>query len=130
MGAWDSRERPTEPLSFRITKTDMALLKKLVAAKGGDITGVERSIERRKFFQERRKELRKLLGHAKLKNGEIISINEATEKLRTNVIGPEDIEQWFLPEGVRDVLNSIEVDAIGEYPALGISFSLQRGNPR
>jgi hypothetical protein len=81
----------------------------------------ERSIERQKVFQERREEIRKLFGHAKLKNGEILSINEATERLRTNEIGPQDIEQWFLPEGVRDVVNSLgELDANAEYPALGI----------
>lgn len=32
-------ERPTEPISFRITKTDFALLEKLVEAKGGSVTG-------------------------------------------------------------------------------------------
>ncbi len=81
----------------------------------------ERSIERQKVFQERREELQRLFGHAKLKNGEIISINEATERLRTNEIRPQDIENWFMPEGVRDVLNSLgEVDAMAEYPALGI----------
>ncbi len=35
-------ERPTEPISFRISKTDFVLLEKLVALKGGSITGVFR----------------------------------------------------------------------------------------
>jgi hypothetical protein len=58
----------------------------------------------------------------KLKNGEIISIAEATERLAKNEIGPDQVESWFLPESVRDVLQSLgEVDAMGEYPGLGIS---------
>lgn len=42
MGDLDSSEGPTEPISVRITKTDYALLEKLVKIKGGTMTAVFR----------------------------------------------------------------------------------------
>lgn len=42
--AREPSERPTEAISFRITKTDLGLLEKLAVVKGGDITGVLREV--------------------------------------------------------------------------------------
>ena len=40
--ALQERERPTEAISFRISKTDFTLLEKLVEIKGGSVTGIFR----------------------------------------------------------------------------------------
>lgn len=93
----------------------------------------ERSIRRDRIFQERREQRLRLFGYVLLKNGEVLSIDDALTRLRdglrakenpniTRGISKDDILEWHAPETYRDVLISIgEVDALQHYPALRVS---------
>jgi len=96
-----------------------------------------RSFRRDLKFGARREERLRLFGHVKLVNGEILSIQEAMRRLHAGAkarddkkpdpnirdgISKNDILEWSVPESFRDVVNSVgEVDAVAEYPALGIT---------
>jgi hypothetical protein len=90
----------------------------------------ERSIKRDRIFQMRRVERARLFGYVRLVDGEVLSIDEALLRLQTSAsedpnnrggILPQDVAEWHQPEAVRDVLDSVgEIDAVSEYPALGI----------
>lgn len=93
----------------------------------------QRSLQRDVIFQERREERLRLFGYVKLRNGETISIDEATHRLalatsespskRAEGITKEQIADWHVPESFRDVLDSlgeIDVPRGGSYPALGL----------
>ena len=92
----------------------------------------ERSIRRDRIFQERRQQRLRLFGYVLLKNGEVLSIDDALTRLHdglgpkenpsiTGGIGKDDILDWHAPETYRDVLDSIgEIDALQHYPALGV----------
>lgn len=92
----------------------------------------ERSIKRDQIFQERREQRLRLFGYVLLKNGEVLSIDDAIARLRdglraeenpniTGGIGKDDILDWHAPESYRDVLESVgEIDALQHYPALGV----------
>jgi hypothetical protein len=85
-------------------------------------------------FEGRRQERLRLFGYVKLKSGEVISIDEASTRLKASItqnptkrilpILPEDVLEWHQPETFRDCINSVgEVDVPKEheYPALGLS---------
>jgi hypothetical protein len=94
----------------------------------------ERSINRDRIFQERRQERLRLFGYVLLKNGEVLSIDDATARLcdgmraeeNPNIvdgISKDDILEWHQPETYHDVLDSIgEIDVPKDayYPALGL----------
>jgi hypothetical protein len=94
----------------------------------------ERSIKRDQIFQERREERLRLFGYVLLKNGEVLSIDDALARLRdgarakenpniTGGIRKDDILDWHAPESFRDVIDSKgEIDVPGgvSYPALGL----------
>jgi hypothetical protein len=84
-------------------------------------------------FEGQRQERLRLFGHVKLKNGEVISIDEASTRLKASLtqnpnrrilpILPADILEWHMPETFTDCLTSIgEVDVPKHraYPALGL----------
>jgi hypothetical protein len=90
-----------------------------------------RSIQRNMVFEGQRRERLRLFGHVKLKNGEVISIDEASTRLKASLtqnpnkrilpILPEDIDEWHAPESFTDTVLSIgEVDCLDIYPALGL----------
>jgi hypothetical protein len=93
----------------------------------------ERSIKRRRVFQERHEQRLRLFGYVLLTNGEVLSIDDAIARLRdgmraeenpniTGGIDKDDILEWHQPESYRDVLDSLgEIDAVEEYPALQVS---------
>lgn len=67
----------------------------------------------------------------KLRNGDTISIDEATRRLalatsespskRAEGIMKDQIAEWHVPESFRDVLDSLgEIDAVAHYPGLEI----------
>jgi len=94
----------------------------------------ERSIKRDRIFQERRQERLRLWGYVLLKNGEVLSIDDAVTRLRDGIrskenpnitggIEKDEILEWHQPESVRDVLDSkgeIDVAKGVYYPALGL----------
>jgi hypothetical protein len=96
------------------------------------------------FFFQRRMERLRLFGYVILKNGEITRPEEALSRLRdgirakerkenppTNAIFQEDILQWYDAEVYRDCVLSIgEVDAISEFPALGITAGVVLIDPK
>jgi hypothetical protein len=70
----------------------------------------------------------RLFGYVKLKSGELISLAEATRRLRLSLKGDlvkgldkDQIAEWHQPEAITDATVSLgEVDATAYYPALGI----------
>jgi hypothetical protein len=94
----------------------------------------ERSIKRDRIFQQRREERLRLFGYVLLKNGEILSIDDAMARLRDGLraeenpnivdgISKDDIAEWHSPESYRDVIDSlgeIDVPRGVTYPALGL----------
>jgi hypothetical protein len=91
-----------------------------------------RSITRDRIFQERREERLRLFGYVLLRNGEVLSIDDAIARLRDglraeenpNIVGgisKDDVLKWHVPESCRDVLDSLgEIDAVSHYPALHV----------
>jgi hypothetical protein len=83
---------------------------------------------------QRREERLRLFGYVRLKNGEVLSIDDAIARLRDGLraeenpnivggIGKDDILEWHVAESVRDVIDSkgeIDVPKGACYPALGI----------
>ena len=73
----------------------------------------QRSFQRDRIFQERREERLRLFGYVKLRNGDTISIDEATRRLalatsespskRAGGIMKDQIAEWHVPESFRDV---------------------------
>jgi hypothetical protein len=94
----------------------------------------ERSIKRDRIFQAQREERLHLFGYVLLKNGAVLSIDDAIARLRHGLraerdpnivggIGKDDILEWHQPESFRDVLDSlgeIDVPRGVSYPALGL----------
>lgn len=92
---------------------------------------ITRGIRRNRVFQARRQEQLRLWGYIRLRTGEILTIDETLRRLRDALspnpnrrrygIEKKDIAEWHQPETFHDVLNSLgEIDALQEYPALGI----------
>lgn len=82
----------------------------------------ERSMMREEKFAAQRRERLALFGYVKTKNGVTYSITEASALLVKGELRAEDVDVWSQPESFRDVLASLgEVDAMEEYPALGIT---------
>jgi CRISPR/Cas system-associated endonuclease Cas3-HD len=81
-----------------------------------------RDRERFENFEAQRRERLELFGYVKTKNGITLTIEKASAFLAKGELRAEDIAEWFNPSSFRDVVNSLgEVDAIRDYPALGIT---------
>ena len=80
-----------------------------------------RDQEMARDFEARHRERLELFGYVKTKQGVILTIEETSALLVKGELRADDIAEWFNPSSFRDVVNSIgEVDAVRDYPALGI----------
>jgi hypothetical protein len=122
---------------FRVPKRDRKCPSKILHDRN-------RQFKRDTLFYERRMERLRLFGYVILKNGEVTSPEEALSRLRdgirakerretppANAISQEDILQWHDAEVYRDCVLSIgEVDAISEFPTLGITAGVVLMDPK